>query len=262
MTPGPVEVGSGAVRENAVNSRWQVLIFGVPIAGVLAGVAVAQEPSVVSKEALAAQLPGVAASDISDAPIPGFYQIAVGASVAYVSQDGRYALQGELYDLETSANLTEELRADKRVALLEGVDRSTAIVFRPKDGAVKHRVTIFTDVDCGYCRQFHREIDQVTALGIEVEYLSFPRTGPDTESWSKAEHVWCAKDRAAALTQAKLGGSIPEESCDSTPVESHYNLGNLVGVRGTPAVYAATGELLGGYLPPDKLLEALEQLAH
>lgn len=244
-----------------MNSRWLVLIFGVPVVGGLAGAAVAQEPGAVSKEALASQLPGVEASDIADAPIPGFYQIAVGASVAYVSHDGRYALQGELYDLKTSANLTEELRADKRVALLEGVDRDTMIVFRPADGQVKHRVTIFTDVDCGYCRQFHREIDQVTALGIEVDYLFFPRTGPDTESWAKAEHVWCAKDRAAALTQAKLGGSIPDESCGSTPVESHYNLGHLVGVRGTPAVYAASGELLGGYLAPDKLLEALEQLA-
>jgi thiol:disulfide interchange protein DsbC len=136
------------------------------------------------------------------------------------------------------------------------------IVFKPKDGQVKHRVTVFTDVDCGYCRQFHREIDQVTALGIEVDYLSFPRTGPDTESWAKADHVWCAKNRQEALTEAKLGGSVPDADCASTPVESHYNLGHLVGVRGTPAVYSETGELLGGYLSPAQLFEVLEQGAH
>jgi thiol:disulfide interchange protein DsbC len=228
-------------------------------AGLLATSLSAQETAPISKEALAAELPGVDAADIVEAPIPGFYEVTVGTSVAYVSQDGRYVLQGELFDLQTSANLTEKTRASKRVALLENIDRDTMIVFSPENGSVKHRVTIFTDVDCGYCRQFHREIDQALALGIEVDYVFFPRTGPDTESWDKANRVWCAEDRHAALTQAKLGGNVPEETCDSTPVEEHYNLGHLVGVRGTPAVYSETGELLGGYLPPAKLLEALEQ---
>ena len=133
------------------------------------------------------------------------------------------------------------------------------IVFKPKNGEVKHRVTVFTDVDCGYCRQFHRDIDKVNALGIEVDYMSFPRTGPNTESWAKAEHVWCAKDRNAALTEAKLGGAVPDATCASTPVESQYNLGQLVGVRGTPAIFAENGQMLGGYLPPNQLLKLLEQ---
>jgi thiol:disulfide interchange protein DsbC len=71
--------------------------------------------------------------------------------------------------------------------------------------------------------------------------------------------VWCAEDRNTALTEAKLGGRVPEDACPANPVDSHYNLGNLVGVRGTPAVFSADGRELGGYLTPDQLMELLEQ---
>jgi thiol:disulfide interchange protein DsbC len=132
------------------------------------------------------------------------------------------------------------------------------IIFKPANGKVKHTITVFTDVDCGYCRQFHREIDKVTALGIEVHYLSFPRTGPNTESWTKAEHVWCSSDRNAALTRAKAGGDAPGESCANAPIESHYSLGQRIGVRGTPAIFSESGELIGGYLPPATLAKVLD----
>lgn len=231
----------------------------LPLAAWLS-VAVAQDTPALSKDALAAKLNGVAAEDIKDSPLAGVYEVSVGSNVAYVTADGRYLMQGELYDLQTNQNLTEQTRADKRVDLLASVDPESMIVFAPENGETKHTITIFTDIDCGYCRQFHREIAQVNALGIEVHYLSYPRTGPNTDSWDKADHVWCAKDRNAALTQAKLGGKVPEASCDATPVGSHFDLGHQVGVRGTPAVFAANGELLGGYLPPNALLERLEEI--
>lgn len=211
-----------------------------------------------TKEQLAGQLQGINAKDISDSPMPGIFQVAVGSNVAYVSSDGRYIIQGDIYDAKTSANLTEETRARARVAMLEEVDPASMIVFKPADGKVKHTITVFTDVDCGYCRQFHREIDKVTALGIEVHYLSFPRTGPNTESWAKADEVWCAKDRNAALTRAKLGGEVSGASCDNTPVEAHYELGHRIGVRGTPAIFNEAGQLIGGYLPPATLAKVLD----
>jgi len=169
-------------------------------------------------------------------------------------------MEGELYDLDSSQNLTEKTRSTARVDLLAAVDRDSMIIFSPPDGKVEHTITIFTDIDCGYCRQFHREIDQVTAMGIEVHYLSYPRTGPDTESWDKAEKVWCAQDRNTALTRAKLGGSVPELGCTNNPVRAHYDLGREVGVRGTPAVFTSTGENIGGYLPPATLLKRLEEI--
>jgi len=231
-----------------------VNLIALPFA-VLAVSALAED---LSKEELATQLNGVEVSDISDSPVAGIYQVAIGANVAYVTTDGRYIIRGDIYDTKTSANLTEDTRAQARVALLHSVEPASMIVFKPADGNVKHTVTIFTDIDCGYCRQFHREIDKVTALGIEVHYLFYPRTGPNTESWTKADHVWCAADHNKALTRAKLGGEVPDASCGNTPVEAHYTLGQRIGVRGTPAVFNEAGELIGGYLPPAELAKVLD----
>jgi thiol:disulfide interchange protein DsbC len=224
------------------------------------GLLLGQQANALTKEEIAENLKGVDPGDITESPIPGVYQVAVGSNVAYVTEDGRFLIQGELYDLETSANLTEQTRAAARVDLLNAVPADEMIVFAAQ-GEPKHTITIFTDIDCGYCRQFHREIDQVNAMGIEVHYLFYPRTGPNTDSWAKAEKVWCADDRNSALTRAKLGGSVPDLVCTDTPVGSHFDLGREVGVRGTPAVFTAGGENIGGYLPPDKLLETLEDLS-
>jgi len=211
-----------------------------------------------TKEELASQLNGISAEDISDSPIPGIYQVAIGANVAYVTNDGKFIIRGDIYNAETSANVSEETRSAARVAMLESVDPNSMIVFKPANGTVKHKITIFTDIDCGYCRQFHREIDKVTAMGIEVHYLFYPRTGPNTESWTKADQVWCAPNHNQALTRAKLGGEIPDGPSCATPVESHYALGQQIGVRGTPAVFSETGELIGGYLPPADLVKILD----
>lgn len=212
-----------------------------------------------TKEQFAEEFPGVEADDILEAAISGFYEVAIGSSVAYVTKDARFILQGDLFDLTENVNLTERRRSSARVDMLATVDPETMIVFSPPAEEVKHTITIFTDIDCGYCRQFHREIETVNALGVAVNYLFYPRTGPETESWFKADKVWCAEDRHSALTDAKLAGQVPEDECASTPVQSHWDLGNLVGVRGTPTIYTSSGEHIGGYLTPDQLLELLEQ---
>lgn len=240
----------------SIPNSWLVL----PLCFALGG-ALAEEAPDLSKEELASKLNNVAPSDISDSPVASLYQVALGSNVAYVTRDGRYVVQGEIIDVSNGTNLTEVTRSRSRVSMLSSVDRNSMIVFSPPNGEVKHVVTIFTDIDCGYCRQFHREIDQVTALGVEVHYLFYPRTGRNTESWTKAEQVWCAKDHNVALTKAKLGGTIPEATCAENPVDAHFTLGQLVGVRGTPAVFSESGELLGGYLPPDQLIERLEESA-
>jgi thiol:disulfide interchange protein DsbC len=217
---------------------------------------------VLSKEDFAARYPGLSVRDVRDAPLPGFYEVTVGNVVSYVTTDGRFLIRGEVIDMATQANVTEQRREATRAELLAAIDPATAIVFSPQDGNVKYRVTVFTDVDCGYCRQFHREIAEVNALGIEVRYVSYPRTGPNTESWTKAERVWCATDRKAALTQAKLGAepaAVPE--CTSTPVAQEYALGHSVGLSGTPAIYSDSGVELGGYLAPTELLAQLEKKA-
>jgi thiol:disulfide interchange protein DsbC len=214
-----------------------------------------------TREEIIERHPELRLEDIKDGPVDGLYEINVNGMISYISHDGRFQLRGDVIDLDARRNLTEARRAEYRASLLAAIDPSTQIIFKPT-GVVRHTITVFTDVDCGYCRQLHRDIDTLMAFGVEVHYVSYPRTGPNTESWFKAERVWCSPDRNAAITNAKLGAEIPPSAdCGSTPIAAHYALGRSVGVSGTPAIYASTGEEIGGYLPPQALLEQLEKLA-
>jgi thiol:disulfide interchange protein DsbC len=123
----------------------------------------------------------------------------------------------------------------------------------------KHTVTVFTDIDCGYCRRMHQQMSEYNQLGIAVEYMFFPRAGVGSESFDKAVSVWCAADRAKALTDAKAGTALDKKEC-ANPIEEEYALGNRIGISGTPAVIATDGTQLGGYLPPEQLLQRLDQL--
>jgi thiol:disulfide interchange protein DsbC len=217
-----------------------------------------QQP--ISKQELASRYPGLTANNIHDGPMPGLYEVVIANNVSYITTDGRFLIRGDIVDLSNQKNLTAATRAANRSRLLAAIDPSTEIVFSPKDGAVKYRVTVFTDVDCAYCRELHRHIAEYNALGIEVRYVSYPRTGPNTESWTRAEGVWCAADRNTALTEAKLGKAVAAvPGCTSTPVAAEYQLGQLIGLSGTPGVYSDTGEELGGYVPPADLLAALQK---
>jgi thiol:disulfide interchange protein DsbC len=210
------------------------------------------------RAALAAKIPGGAKVDeLHASPISGMYELARGTDIAYVSADGKYAIAGDLYELATDKNLTENARRAERTKLLASVPESQMVVFSPKDP--KYTISVFTDVDCTYCRKLHSQIADYNRLGIKVRYLFFPRTGPDTESWEKAEAVWCAANRSEALTRAKRGEEMHKpKSCSSTPVAREYQLGEDVGVRGTPAIVQENGEMLPGYLPPAQLAAHLK----
>lgn len=190
-------------------------------------------------------------------PLPGWYTVRKGAIVAYISADGRYLLQGDLIDLDTQTNLSEAARNDARRDMMAAVPDSDTIVFSPAEK--KHSVTVFTDVDCTYCRRLHSQIDEYLAQGIEVRYLLYPRNGPTSASWAKAERVWCADDRNEALTQAKLDEEFESRKCDSPMVSKHYAMGQDIGLRGTPAIVLDDGMLVSGYLPPEQLAEALNE---
>jgi thiol:disulfide interchange protein DsbC len=202
------------------------------------------------KEALAKNLPGVDANSIKNTPIPGLYQIAFGPRVMYVSEDGRYMLQGNMMDLATRENLTEPALAKAKLSSLEQMGEENMIIYKPK--VKKHTMTVFTDIDCGYCRKLHNQMDAYLEEGFEVRYLFFPRSGLNTPSYDKAVSVWCADDRNNALTKAKNRQSVESKTCDN-PVKGHFELGMAMGVRGTPAILTDKGRLLPGYIPPSEI---------
>jgi thiol:disulfide interchange protein DsbC len=207
---------------------------------------------------IAKKFPGVKPEDVRTSPIEGIYEVTLGADIAYVSADGRYIIAGDMYEIDTRKNVTETKRTTERVKALAKLDERDMIVFKPT--TVKHTVTVFTDVNCAYCRKLHSEIDKFTALGIKVRYVAYPREGPGSDDWHTMEAVWCSKDRKAAITQAKLGQEVKAEKC-ATPVAKQYQLGEDMGVRGTPAIFTTSGDYIGGYLSPTKMVEELDKLA-
>jgi thiol:disulfide interchange protein DsbC len=208
--------------------------------------------------ALAARMPGIEPGDLRETPVAGIYEIAHNGEVNYVSADGNHVFSGDLFRVTDDGefpNLTELRRRELRQQMLAALPEQDMIIFGSARAA--HTVTVFTDVDCQWCQRMHSEISAYNKAGIRVRYLAYPRSGPDTESWHKAEAVWCASDRQAALTAAKQGGSVPTGQC-ATPVERHFALGQQVGITGTPGVVLGSGELVPGYMPADGLLQAIK----
>jgi len=207
---------------------------------------------------IASRIPGAKPEDLRATPVPNIYELTRGSQIGYVTTDGKYAFGGDLVDLAKNDDLTEDHRRDMRVAELGAIPESQMVIFGPKDP--KYTITVFTDVDCAYCRQLHSQIADYNRLGIRVRYLFYPRTGPNTESWTKAEEVWCSADRNDALTRAKLGQPLKAKPCADNPVARTYALGRSFGLDGTPSIVTASGEMLGGYLPPAQLLQELQKV--
>lgn len=201
----------------------------------------------------------IEAKDVNPSPIDGWYTIQKGAVVAYISSNGRYLLQGDLIDLEKNINMSELARNESRRELMATVKDEDVIMFSPVDK--KYSVSVFTDVECTYCRRLHSQINEYLADGIEVRYLMYPRNGPSSRAWTTAEQVWCSKDRNSALTAAKNDQKFASTDCDASIVGQQYTMGQEIGLSGTPAIVLEDGTLISGYLTPDQLRARLDQAA-
>jgi len=194
---------------------------------------------------------------IGPAPMPGFREAIVNGTVFYVSEDGKYLLQGTLFDIAQKRDLSQVGLSELRREEMRKVQPGDKIVFAPAKR--KHTVAVFTDIECGFCRKMHQEIAEYNRLGIAIEYLAFPRAGLASPDFAAMQSVWCAKDRRKALTDAKNGLPVPPQTC-ANPVEMQYRLGQRVGLQGTPMVVTREGVALPGYLPPADMLAALDKL--
>ncbi len=196
---------------------------------------------------------------VSKSPVKGLYEAVYGTQIIYVTDDARYVIQGGIIDLEDdNNNITEASENRARKKYIAQVDQQEPITFGPKNP--RHIITVFTDIDCGYCRKLHSEIDQYAENGIQINYLLFPRNGISSPSYTKAVSVWCSEDRADALTRAKNGEELPAESCDN-PIADQFELGKKIGVTGTPAILTADGTLMPGYMPAKQLAKRLDRLS-
>ncbi|NOZ53256.1 MAG: DsbC family protein [Gammaproteobacteria bacterium] len=216
------------------------------------------------QSALQSLMPGAKPDSVAESVIPGIYEAVFGAQVVYVTGDGRFMIEGDVYDINRRVNLTEGKRQDGRIRTIKSLDPESLITFKPKE--TKYVVTAFTDIDCGYCRKLHAEISDYNDLGIEIRYAAFPRSGPQTTSYFKAVSVWCAEDRGKAMDFAKGGAKLEQlqkvaqvndsKACEKS-VQKHSNTARDVGVTGTPTLFMENGQIIPGYVPADRLIKIL-----
>lgn len=206
-------------------------------------------------QALANLVPGMAPTSVRPAPAAGLYEVVYGPEVVYITADGAHLVKGDLIDVKTQDNLTEDRRSGARLQALEDLGESSMIVFGPKDA--KHTITVFTDIDCPYCVKVHQEVPELNRQGVKVRYLAYPRAGLNSAGYRKTVSVWCAPDRNQALTDAKSGKAVPEKSCDN-PVEDHYMMGQMLGINGTPTLVLDDGRVVPGYVPAARLVQVLQ----
>lgn len=238
-------------------NRYVVMLLAVLLpAGVVVADEAAEEKAV--RAAIAKVMPAKVDSVEKSTIVPGLYEVIVGTQVFYMTPDGKYLLQGDIFNLETRTNVTDEKRSVGRKKVIASLPEESMIIFSPEKP--KYQLTIFTDIDCGYCRKLHSEIDSYMKEGIKIRYLAFPRSGPNSPSFDKAVSVWCDKDRKQAITRAKAGGMVKkmDKPCNN-PVAQHYNAGQVVGVTGTPSLVLDNGKVIPGYVPANRLKVMMEQ---
>jgi len=207
------------------------------------------------KQSLAKRLPQFEVSNIDETPIDGIYQVIISGQVIYMTSDARYMIDGNLIDLSTRRNYSEEAMSGVRLSQIEKLGEDKMVIYTPE--TTKHTITVVTDIDCPYCRRLHNEMDQYMAGGVQVRYIFMPLKGQG--DYRTTVSVWCSKDQNEALDMAKAGAEVEAKDCDN-PIEEHLQISRSLGVRGTPAIILQDGSMLPGYVPADKLIAQLASL--
>ena len=236
-------------------------LFTTLITGSLLAVsmtAVAENDYSAAEERIRTLAPNVESIAISETPIEGVLMVQIAGDIVYMTTDGKFLIQGRVVNMDTREDLTESAKSEVRQELLAGVDTAKQITFSPENP--DYELMVFTDIDCGYCRKLHAQIEGYNENGIAIRYMAFPRAGNGSRSYEKAVSVWCADDQQEAMTQAKLGGEPDPAQCEN-PIAEQYQLGMALGVTGTPAILTSDGTLIPGYVPPEQLRERLDKMA-
>lgn len=220
--------------------------------------ALAQDDFSAVEERIRSLAPNANSIAISETPIEGLLMVQIEGDIVYATSDGKYLIQGRVVNLDTREDLTEAAKSEVRRELLAGIDTSKQIIFTPEKP--EYELLVFTDIDCGYCRKLHAQVEEYNENGIAIRYMAFPRAGIGSRSYEKAVSVWCADDQQEAMTQAKLGADPEPDQCDN-PIAEQYQLGMALGVTGTPALLTADGTLIPGYVPPEQLRARLDKMA-
>jgi len=193
---------------------------------------------------------------INKTAVPGLYEVDFGDSFIYMTADGKHAVKGDIINIRRNVNITENRRAEARLNIISKMPKEKMIIYPVKNK--RFSITVFTDIDCVYCRRLHDEMNQFAQQGVEVRYLFFPRAGLGSGSYKKAESVWCADDQLLAMTNAKGGKRFKSIECDN-PLADHLALAKELNINSTPAIFLDDGTQYPGYAPAVRLAQIMEQ---
>lgn len=239
--------------------RWGSTVLAILFSQVCFAASTANDDTTSIRESLKQHLPQLTIDNITPSPVKGLYQVTADSAIIYMSNDGRYAFSGDIIDLANGQdNVTESARKKARVASLKALKEEEMVIFSPKNP--EYTITVFTDIDCGYCRKLQADMESINAKGIAIRYLAFPRSGPNTPAFDKMVRIWCSSDKNKALLLANQDKSFDGKLCNKDTIMRQFELGMRMGVSGTPTLIFEDGTLVPGYMPPDKLLEAAKQI--
>lgn len=241
---------------NRILLVFAILLASLSMPVAFAGAAEESDFNVV-EEKLRSLVPSATTIAVSETPIEGILQVQINSDIVYVTSNGQYLLQGQIMDIDSRINITDQAKSGIRLDLMNGLKREEQISFAPEQA--KYDLLVFTDIDCGYCRKLHNQMAEYNEAGIAIHYMAFPRAGVGSASYEKFVSVWCSDDQQAAMTLAKNGGDLEPQKCPN-PVAEQYNLGHELGVTGTPALVTNDGTLIPGYVPPAQLRQRLESM--
>ncbi|MDX1735821.1 MAG: DsbC family protein [Halioglobus sp.] len=211
------------------------------------------------RKALTNPAMGLKVESVEATEMPDMYGVKFSnGPMVYATGKGDFFVVGDLHQVTPTGfvNLTERKRDKARSDLLAAVDTGDMIVF-PAKGETRGHISVFTDVTCFYCQKLHLEVPELNKRGIEVRYLAYPRAGLASDGYRKLATAWCADNPQDTLTRLKAKEAVAERVCDDNPIASQFQLGQTVGVRGTPAIVSAEGRLIPGYQPADELITNL-----
>ena len=243
---------------NAVSLLLLGAGLGAAVAVVADDVRLEGEEARVIFERIQAVRPDLPMAAVERSAAEGLYTLVLeDGSVLHTTADGRFLISGDLYEIteERIVNRTEDRRGRERIKELEQVAGDEMIVFAA-NGERRGMISVFTDVDCGFCQRLHNEVPELNRMGIEVRYLAYPRAGIGSGSYDKHVSAWCASDPQTAITRLKAGQTVEKRNC-ANPVSAQFRLGQALGVRGTPAIFLEDGRYLPGYMPAAELAREL-----
>lgn len=205
------------------------------------------------RKTLAAKFPQMTVESIARMPFGGLYEVILSGEVVYTDAKAEFLMGGSLYDLRgaTPRNVTIDTQQKIAAKLITSAHDSAIKMVR---GNGRRVIYTFEDPNCGYCRELYKELNKMTDITVYTFLL--PVLSPDSAEKSRA--IWCARDRVKAWDQMMLKGSLSEASkpCDA-PLAKTSEIAQRLNIRGTPAIYLASGQQLGGFIPAQQIEQAL-----